>query len=101
MTDLEKEVCKAYGEDRLIDQLIEEMSELTKALLKDRRAEKYGEYDKCKTEKDVAEEVADVEICLKYLDILYSYKTPDFRLRVEDIKVEKYLRQKSRLEKQK
>ena len=56
----------AYGKDHQIDIAIEEMSELTKALLKDRR------YHTEQTKRDVAEEMADVFICLEQLTIMYQ-----------------------------
>ncbi len=55
-----------YGKDHQIDIAIEEMSELTKALLKDRR------YHTEQTKKDVTEEMADVFICLEQLTIMYQ-----------------------------
>lgn len=55
-----------YGVNPQIDIVIEEMSELTKALLKHRR---YGTED---TYKAIREELADVEICLEYIKLIYS-----------------------------
>lgn len=49
---------KHYG--RFIDQLIEEMSELTKAVLKDRRSGKTSP-------AALANEIADVLLCIDYL----------------------------------
>ena len=59
-------VIDACGKDHQIDIAIEEMSELTKALLKDRR------YHTAQTKMDVAEEMADVFICLEQLTIMYQ-----------------------------
>ena len=59
-------VIDSYGKDHQIDIAIEEMSELTKALLKDRR------YHTVQTKKDVTEEMADVFICLEQLTIMYQ-----------------------------
>jgi NTP pyrophosphatase (non-canonical NTP hydrolase) len=59
-------VIDRYGKDHQIDIAIEEMSELTKALLKDRR------YHTEQTKRDVAEEMADVFICLEQLTIMYQ-----------------------------
>lgn len=59
-------VIDACGKDHQIDIAIEEMSELTKALLKDRR------YHTAQTKKDVTEEMADVFICLEQLTIMYQ-----------------------------
>ena len=55
-----------YGVNPQIDIVIEEMSELTKALLKHRR---YGTAD---TYNAIREELADVEICLEYIKLIYS-----------------------------
>lgn len=54
-----------YGVNSQIDIAIEEMSELTKALLKHRR---YGTED---TYKAIREELADVEICLEQIKLIY------------------------------
>ena len=59
-------VIDTNGKDKQIDIAIEEMSELTKALLKDRR------YHTEQTKKDVTEEMADVFICLEQLTIMYK-----------------------------
>lgn len=48
---------------RAVDQLIEEMSELTKVLLKERRGRSVQDH--------IKEEIADVEICL---ELLYDLK---------------------------
>lgn len=53
-----------YGTESQIDKSIEEMSELTKALLKHRRQE--GSY------AQVAEEIADVAIMMQQLVTLYN-----------------------------
>lgn len=50
---------------------IEEMSELTKALLKYRRAIRNGENTEAR-EDDIAEEMADVWIMLKQLEIIFD-----------------------------
>ena len=52
---------------------IEEMSELTKALLKDRRAEKSPEtWNYERTRKNIFEEIADVIIMLTQLIMIYG-----------------------------
>ena len=76
----------AYGKDHQIDIAIEEMSELTKALLKDRR------YHTAQTKKDVTEEMADVFICLEQLTIMYQNMCS-----VEKIEKEKLMRLERRL----
>ncbi len=68
-----------YGIDSQIDMVIEEMSELTKALLKHRRViNQYGGSTKEQLrhniyeEKQVNEEIADVLIMLNQLLIIYN-----------------------------
>jgi hypothetical protein len=59
-----------YGKESQIDMAIEEMSELIKALLKLRRyetSESWMEY-----QEDVYEEMADVKIMLRQLEMIYG-----------------------------
>lgn len=66
------EIINTYGTNNQMDIAIEEMSELTKALLKLRR---YG--TNSKTIGDVKEEMADVHIMLQQLELIfgdYSYQ---------------------------
>lgn len=79
-------VIDAYGKDHQIDIAIEEMSELTKALLKDRR------YHTAQTKKDVTEEMADVFICLEQLTIMYQNMCS-----VEQVEKEKLMRLERRM----
>jgi hypothetical protein len=59
-----------YGIPAQIDMAIEEMSELTKALLKFRR---YGCGENCvKYYDNVIEEIADVKIMLRQLEFMYQ-----------------------------
>lgn len=72
-------ILRHYGETSQIDMAIEEMSELTKALLKSRR---YGVVKENphrnivnkpeKLRKDVIEEIADVGIMLEQLIIIFN-----------------------------
>lgn len=55
-----------YGIDRQVDQAIEEMAELTKALLKMRRPN-HGNL------RNVLEEIVDVQIMLDQLRIIYGW----------------------------
>ena len=59
-----REAIETYGRERQIDMAIEEMSELTKALLKDRRMLGSQQY--------VAEEIADVLITVEQLIMIYD-----------------------------
>jgi len=60
-----KQAVKHYGANAQIDKAIEEMSELTKALLKDRHGN--GNHD-----TEVAEEIADVLIMVEQLIMIYD-----------------------------
>ncbi|MBD5547541.1 MAG: hypothetical protein HDQ97_09095 [Lachnospiraceae bacterium] len=60
---LEKAV-KTWGEAAQTDMMIEEMAELTKALLNNRRGR----------ESNISEEMADVYIMLKQLEIIFENK---------------------------
>ena len=62
------EIANHYNPNEQIDVLIEEMSELTKALLKNRRARNTHNEELIKaTEENIIEEVADVEIMIQQL----------------------------------
>ena len=71
MTDIEREnqflfIINSYGIHSQQDIAIEELSELQKAILKHRRY-------RCKeTEQAIIDEIADVEIMLEQLKIIYS-----------------------------
>lgn len=62
-----------FGIESQVDMAIEEMSELTKALLKHRRALKAPEaWDYDKSRENIIEEIADVAIMLKQLLMIYD-----------------------------
>ena len=68
-------VIDSYGVRSQEDVAIEEMAELQKAILKHRR---YGSKE---TEQDIIDEIADVEIMLEQLKIIYScYKDVENRI---------------------
>ena len=78
MTVEQKEICRLilqkYGEENEVDMCIEECSELTKALLKFRRR-KRGELlpeTVSSLLENIKEEIADVEIMLTQMKILYD-----------------------------
>lgn len=92
-----------YGADRQVDQAIEEMSELTKALLKYRRKELQYEgisvnptpdINLEKARKDILEEIADVIIMLTQIIMIYGGRDI-----VQEVINAKVKRQKQRLEK--
>ena len=62
-----------FGEDPQIDMMIEEMSELTKALLKYRRWKRFGGNSRTSGEyvEAIAEEIADVDIVLTQMMKLF------------------------------
>ena len=67
-----KSIIDRYGEDFQVDRCIEECSELIKALLKLRR---YGEYIPSQVSslrKDIIEEIADVNIMIEQLKIIFD-----------------------------
>ena len=64
-TKVLKEAIQTYGQNAQIDMAIEEMSELTKALLKYRRS-------LISQKLEVAEEIADVLITIEQLIIIYD-----------------------------
>lgn len=84
-----KEIVRTYGEVSQIEMAIEEMSELTKALLKHRRAIRNGENTEAR-EDDIAEEMADVWIMLKQLEIIFDNK--DKIKNYMDFKVQRQLK---------
>lgn len=75
LTDKIFTIADYYEIDNRIDMLIEEMSELTKALLKNRRA-RAGEIDTPvgHTVQDIEEEIADVEIMLQQIVYLGDFE---------------------------
>ena len=79
-------VIDRKGKDHQIDIAIEEMAELTKALLKDRR------HHSPETVTDITEEMADVYICLAELAIIFENRSE-----VEDMIDRKLQRLKKRL----
>lgn len=65
-----KKIIAAYGNRAQVDVAIEEMSELTKALLKFRRA--IGTVAESECRMNIAEELADVKIMLRQLELIYE-----------------------------
>lgn len=64
------DVIKTFGSEYQIDRAIEELAELTQALLKYRRA---GEADLGDALKNVHEEIVDAQIVLEQLKMLFAY----------------------------
>lgn len=65
-----EKAIKTYGDDSQIDKAIEEMSELTKALLKLRHCTK--DYERQVLMDAVDEEMADVEIMMCQLGMIFK-----------------------------
>ena len=90
MTDNQKSILlKAlsfYGAKAQEDIAIEEMAELTKAILKVRRAGEYGQGDIKETIANMIEEVADVEICIEYLKLILETTNPNARVRIDNLR---------------
>lgn len=69
--DIYREALDRYGERAQTDMMIEEMSELTKALLKYRRAVAADQLTRQHL-LDVQEEMADVTIMLRQMALIYG-----------------------------
>ena len=80
--DTLNDAIRIYGKSAQVDMAIEEMSELHVALLHERRGR----------ENNIAEEIADTEIMLQQLEMIF-----DVSKEVETIKAEKLERLKERL----
>ena len=61
-----------YGQQAQIDMMLEEMAELSKALLKLRRAKKHEITEPLFLVKNVEEEIADVQIMLEQMELLHD-----------------------------
>ena len=66
VSDIYKRAIERFGEMAQTDILIEEMSELTKAIIKNRR--KPSE----RTKRDILEEMADVQIMLDQMALIFG-----------------------------
>ena len=73
--NLLRNIISHYGAAKQADMAIEEMSELTKALLKWRRTadiENISDLYLSSLHSDIAEEIADVQIMLDQLTLIYN-----------------------------
>ena len=70
--EIEGRAIRIYGENSQVDVAIEEMSELTKAILKYRRAENKNKNEAEYLEDDIIEEIADVQIMLDQMRIIFG-----------------------------
>jgi len=91
-----QEALKQWGETAQIDMVIEEMAELTKALLKYKR--EHDPADIGLRIVDIAEEHADVLIMLDQLAYMMEIHAPDYREIKRHFTEEKVTRLVNRLE---
>lgn len=89
-----EEMIKKYGKDSQIDVCIEEMSELTKALVKERRTRLYNRENAFAeaSKNDIKEELADVLFMCQYLCQIFDFTAEE----LSDIIDKKALRTKQR-----
>lgn len=81
-----EEIAKLRGNTANLYQLAEECAELSKACLKVARYNSGDKYvDGKKAEDNLAEEIADVQICIKAVECNYKYLVP----KIEDYTEEK------------
>jgi hypothetical protein len=80
--EIEGRAINTYGEQPQVDMCIEEMSELTKAILKYRRAENKNKNEAEYLEDDIIEEIADVQIMLDQMRIIFgdTYSQEEYKL---------------------
>lgn len=75
-------MCKRYGADSQIDVCIEEMSELTKALIKSRRSKLYTRESEYDGVQEIKEEIADVYLMLEYIKHIFNLSEYDINILV-------------------
>ena len=90
MNDILNKAIETYGKHSQIDKAIEEMAELTKALLKLRYCEK--DFERQIVQDAVSEEMADVEIMLTQLHMIFGNTK-----KVEEYQIKKIKRLERRL----
>ena len=90
-TEVLQKAINTYGVTSQENMAIEEMSELTKAILKHRRA--FGAAEKRAVNENVVEEIADVQIMLDRMRMIYggtseqeAYKLERLEKRLEAVK---------------
>lgn len=70
--DLYKKAVEKWGEDSQLDQMIEEMAELTVALNKFKRAKHFVAQKKEGVLENIYEELADVKMCLEQMEWIFG-----------------------------
>lgn len=87
MQEIIKKAIEVYGSDAQIELAIEEMSELTKALIKMNRFKRSKNGNATLRRINIAEEIADVEIMLAQLKIIYDCN--QIVNSIKDLKIER------------
>lgn len=72
--DILRKFLSTYGYNAQIDMALEEMSELSKALLKYRRAKRFGKTDLTRELDGIIDEIADVKIMVRQMELLFGYE---------------------------
>ena len=88
-----------YGAKQQEDVCIEELAELQLAILRLRRicnGTRKGKVIKARA--NLIEEIADVEICIKYLKLIHEQTSPDFREKINRMVDFKIRRLKKKME---
>lgn len=98
--EIYRKAISTFGANSQVDILIEEMSELTQALIKLRRASRKDPFaDKMTTQDikaNVIEEIADVSICLDQAIMIYQCEYEVEEVRQQKIlRLEDYIEQKN------
>lgn len=70
--DILRKFLSTYGANAQIDMALEEMSELSKALLKYRRAKRFGKTDLTQELDGIVDEIADVKIMVRQMELLFG-----------------------------
>lgn len=78
-----KQAIAAYGKDAQTDICIEECSELIKALLKYRRNDRFGQTCNEHELKNIQEEIADVQIMIDQMRLIYGDTTQEEKYKLE------------------
>ena len=81
-TCIEK-MCDRYGVDSQVDVCIEGMSELTKALIKARRSQRYSREANFNGKADVEEELADVYFMLEYIKHIFGIDESELKALID------------------
>ena len=87
---LYKRAVEKWGAEGQLDQLIEEMAELTIAINKVKRAEKFIAQKKEGVMENFYEELADVKLCLEQMEYMFGKENIDNML---EVKLQKFLKQ--------